>query len=73
MPGLDKMISRRNSGAGIGFGADVRDPDERNLGQILVEVEPEDLIKFGLIPEFIGRLPVIATLTDLMKMRWCGF
>ena len=63
--GLDKLISSRNSGAGIGFGADVRDPEDRNLSQILVDLEPEDLIKFGLIPEFIGRLPVIATLEDL--------
>ena len=63
--GLDKLISSRNSGAGIGFGADVRDPEDRNLSQILIDLEPEDLIKFGLIPEFIGRLPVIATLEDL--------
>ena len=63
--GLDKIISGRNSGAGIGFGADVRDPDERNISELLGELEPEDLIKFGLIPEFIGRLPVIATLEDL--------
>ncbi|MFM7689213.1 MAG: ATP-dependent Clp protease ATP-binding subunit ClpX, partial [Alphaproteobacteria bacterium] len=52
-------------GSGIGFGADVRDPDERRTGAILREVEPEDLLKFGLIPEFIGRLPVLATLEDL--------
>ena len=63
--GLDKLISARNSGAGIGFGADVRDPDQRDISQLLVELEPEDLIKFGLIPEFIGRLPIIATLEDL--------
>ena len=63
--GLDKMISQRNQGAGIGFGAEVRDPDERNVGELLGEVEPDDLVKFGLIPEFIGRLPVLATLTDL--------
>ena len=62
--GLDKLISSRNSGAGIGFGADVRDPEDRNLSQLLVDLEPEDLVKFGLIPEFIGRLPVIATLED---------
>ena len=53
------------SGAGIGFGADVRDPDQRDISQLLVDLEPEDLIKFGLIPEFIGRLPIIATLEDL--------
>ena len=63
--GLDKLISVRNSGAGIGFGADVRDPDQRDISQLLVDLEPEDLIKFGLIPEFIGRLPIIATLEDL--------
>jgi ATP-dependent Clp protease ATP-binding subunit ClpX len=63
--GLDKIIAGRNSGAGIGFGANVRDPDERNISELLAELEPEDLIKFGLIPEFIGRLPVIATLEDL--------
>ena len=63
--GLVKLISARNSGAGIGFGADVRDPDQRDISQLLVDLEPEDLIKFGLIPEFIGRLPIIATLEDL--------
>ena len=63
--GLDKLIASRNSGAGIGFGADVRDPEDRNISQLLVDLEAEDLIKFGLIPEFIGRLPVIATLEDL--------
>jgi ATP-dependent Clp protease ATP-binding subunit ClpX len=63
--GLDKVIAGRNSEAGIGFGANVRDPDERNISELLVDLEPEDLIKFGLIPEFIGRLPVIATLEDL--------
>jgi len=63
--GLDKLISARNSGAGIGFGADVRDPDDRKISELLTSLEPEDLIKFGLIPEFIGRLPVIATLEDL--------
>ena len=63
--GLEKIISARGKGSGIGFGAEVRDPDERRTGQILREVEPEDLLKFGLIPEFIGRLPVVATLEDL--------
>lgn len=63
--GLDKVISARGRGSSIGFGADVRGPDERTVGDILHSVEPEDLLKFGLIPEFIGRLPVIATLTDL--------
>ncbi|MCB2099939.1 MAG: AAA family ATPase, partial [Rhodobacterales bacterium] len=63
--GLDKIISQRGRGTTIGFGADVRSPDERQTGEILREVEPEDLLKFGLIPEFVGRLPVLATLTDL--------
>ncbi len=63
--GLDKVISQRGKGAGIGFGADVRSPDERRTGDVLRAVEPEDLLKFGLIPEFIGRLPVLATLEDL--------
>ncbi|MCA3277933.1 MAG: ATP-dependent Clp protease ATP-binding subunit ClpX [Roseomonas sp.] len=63
--GLERIISARGKGSGIGFGAEVRDPDERRAGAILREVEPEDLLKFGLIPEFIGRLPVLATLEDL--------
>jgi len=63
--GLDKIISGRTTGTTVGFGADVRAPDERQTGEILREVEPEDLLKFGLIPEFIGRLPVISTLGDL--------
>ena len=63
--GLEKIIGARGKGSGIGFQAEVRDPDERRTGAILREVEPEDLLKFGLIPEFIGRLPVLATLEDL--------
>ncbi|MCA3322047.1 MAG: ATP-dependent Clp protease ATP-binding subunit ClpX [Roseomonas sp.] len=63
--GLERIISARGKGSGIGFGSEVRDPDERRTGAILREVEPEDLLKFGLIPEFIGRLPVLATLEDL--------
>jgi ATP-dependent Clp protease ATP-binding subunit ClpX len=63
--GLDKVISQRGRGSAMGFGADVRDPEERKIGDLFKEVEPEDLLKFGLIPEFVGRLPVIATLTDL--------
>jgi ATP-dependent Clp protease ATP-binding subunit ClpX len=64
--GLEKIIATRGvKGAGIGFSAEVRDPDERRTGELLRQVEPEDLLKFGLIPEFIGRLPVIATLEDL--------
>ncbi|MDF1730219.1 MAG: ATP-dependent Clp protease ATP-binding subunit ClpX [Minwuia sp.] len=63
--GLDKIISARGQGTSIGFGADVRSPDDRKTGEVLAEVEPEDLLKFGLIPEFVGRLPVLATLSDL--------
>jgi ATP-dependent Clp protease ATP-binding subunit ClpX len=63
--GLDKVISDRGRGSSIGFGANVIAPEDRRTGKILEECEPEDLVKFGLIPEFIGRLPVIATLEDL--------
>jgi ATP-dependent Clp protease ATP-binding subunit ClpX len=63
--GLEKIISQRGKGSAMGFGADVRDPEDRGVGEIFSELEPEDLLKFGLIPEFVGRLPVIATLTDL--------
>jgi len=63
--GLEKIIGSRGKGTSIGFGAEVRGPDERRTGEILREVEPEDLLKFGLIPEFVGRLPVLATLEDL--------
>ncbi|MDP6722937.1 MAG: ATP-dependent Clp protease ATP-binding subunit ClpX [Pirellulaceae bacterium] len=63
--GLERIISSRRKGSSIGFGADVRGPDDRQIGEVLREVEPEDLLKFGLIPEFVGRLPVIATLDDL--------
>jgi ATP-dependent Clp protease ATP-binding subunit ClpX len=64
-PGLDQIISRRGSGSSLGFGAKVRSADDRRMGEILREIEPEDLLKFGLIPEFVGRLPVLATLEDL--------
>ncbi len=63
--GLEKIIAQRGKGSSIGFGADVRGPEDRQIGEILQQVEPEDLLKFGLIPEFVGRLPVLATLTDL--------
>jgi ATP-dependent Clp protease ATP-binding subunit ClpX len=63
--GLDKIIASRTQGSSMGFGANVRAADERSTGEILRGVEPEDLLKFGLIPEFIGRLPIIATLEDL--------
>ena len=63
--GLDRIIAQRNKGTAIGFGASVKDNDERGVGELFKQLEPEDLLKFGLIPEFVGRLPVIATLTDL--------
>ncbi len=65
--GLERIISARGQGTQIGFGADVRSPDDRATGEILRGIEPEDLLKFGLIPEFVGRLPVIATLEDLSE------
>ena len=63
--GLDKIIAQRGKGSAMGFGADVRENDDRGVGELFKELEPEDLLKFGLIPEFVGRLPVIATLEDL--------
>ncbi|MEA3081158.1 MAG: ATP-dependent Clp protease ATP-binding subunit ClpX [Sphingomonadales bacterium] len=63
--GLEKIISDRMQGKSMGFGAHIAAPDERKTGEILQHCEPEDLLKFGLIPEFVGRLPVIATLLDL--------
>ncbi len=63
--GLEKVIAGRGAGSSIGFNAEVKSADDRRIGAILQEVEPEDLLKFGLIPEFVGRLPVIATLEDL--------
>lgn len=63
--GLEKIISSRGRGTSIGFGADIRGVETRQTGELLRDIEPEDLLKFGLIPEFIGRLPIIATLDDL--------
>ena len=63
--GLEKIVSLRSKGTAMGFGATIREHDNKNTGQILKELEPEDLLKFGLIPEFIGRLPVVTTLDDL--------
>jgi ATP-dependent Clp protease ATP-binding subunit ClpX len=63
--GLEKLIAARGEGSGIGFSAVVKDPRDRRVGDLLKDVQPEDLVKFGLIPEFIGRLPVLATLEDL--------
>ena len=63
--GLEKIISARSRSSSIGFGAKVISPEDRGTGEIFREVEPEDLLKYGLIPEFVGRLPVVATLEDL--------
>jgi ATP-dependent Clp protease ATP-binding subunit ClpX len=63
--GLDRIIAQRGKGSSIGFGADVKHDEDRGIGDLLESLEPEDLLKFGLIPEFVGRLPVVATLRDL--------
>ena len=63
--GLERIIAQRGKGSGIGFGAEVKSAEDRRTGEVLKTLEPEDLLKFGLIPEFVGRLPVVATLEDL--------
>jgi ATP-dependent Clp protease ATP-binding subunit ClpX len=63
--GLEKIIEQRTAGKSIGFGADIKSRQEKDMGEVLKEVQPEDLLRFGLIPEFIGRLPVLATLEEL--------
>ena len=63
--GIDKIISDRGQGSAIGFGAKIKDKIEKGTGELIKDVQPEDLLKFGLIPEFIGRLPIISTLEDL--------
>jgi len=63
--GLERIIAQRNKGSAMGFGANVKADDDKKIGELLMALEPEDLLKFGLIPEFVGRLPVIATLRDL--------
>jgi len=63
--GIDKIIADRGQGSSIGFGAKIKDKIEKGTGELMKEVQPEDLLKFGLIPEFIGRLPIISTLEDL--------
>jgi len=63
--GLDKIISQRNKGSSIGFGAEVKSVADKKIGEWMKGLEPEDLLKYGLIPEFIGRLPITATLEDL--------
>ena len=63
--GLDKIISQRDKGTSIGFRAEVKNTEDKKTGEWMKNLEPEDLLKYGLIPEFIGRLPIIATLEDL--------
>ena len=63
--GLDKVIETRIGKKNLGFGADVRRKQEKKLGETLSEVQPDDLLRYGFIPEFVGRLPVVATLTEL--------
>jgi len=63
--GLEKIISQRDKGTSIGFGAEVKNSDDKKVGEWMKNLEPEDLLRYGLIPEFIGRLPIIATLEDL--------
>jgi ATP-dependent Clp protease ATP-binding subunit ClpX len=63
--GIDKIVEGRVGKSGIGFGAEIKSREERRVGDLLAMVQPEDLLKFGLIPEFVGRLPVVATLHDL--------
>jgi len=63
--GLDRIVEQRIGSKSMGFGADIKSRTERRVGELLAEVQPEDLLRFGFIPEFIGRLPVIATLDDL--------
>jgi ATP-dependent Clp protease ATP-binding subunit ClpX len=63
--GLDKIIESRVGRSGMGFGAEIKSRDERRVGDLLAMIQPEDLLKYGLIPEFVGRLPVVATLHDL--------
>ena len=65
--GLEKVIDNRTESSGIGFGATVKSKQQRSLTEVFKEVEPEDLIKFGLIPELVGRMPVVATLAELSE------
>ena len=63
--GLDKVIESRGKGTSIGFGAKVKTLEEKTMSEIIQKLEPEDLIKYGLIPEFVGRMPIVATLREL--------
>ena len=67
--GLDQIIERRLGGRSLGFGADIQEKKQRNLSELLQHVEPEDLLKFGMIPEFIGRLPIVTALEELDEAR----
>merc|ERR1711981_1468523 len=61
----DKVISKRGSDTSIGFGAKVKNLQDQSIGELIKNLEPEDLIKYGLIPEFVGRMPILATLHEL--------
>jgi len=63
--GIEKILENKGRGQTLGFGADIKAPEEGNVGEMLKKLEPDDLVKYGLIPEFVGRLPVIATLENL--------
>lgn len=63
--GIEKILANKGRGAAVGFGADIKPPEEGDVGELLSSLEPEDLLKYGLIPEFVGRLPLIATLENL--------
>ena len=63
--GIDKIIEKRTGGGSMGFGSEVKAKEKKNVGQVLAEIRPEDLLKFGLIPEFVGRLPILVTLDNL--------
>ena len=63
--GIEKIVANRGNETSIGFGAKVESPEDKGVGEIIKDIQPEDLLKYGLIPEFIGRLPIIATLEDL--------
>jgi ATP-dependent Clp protease ATP-binding subunit ClpX len=64
---LENIIHSRVGVKGLGFGAEIRSKEQKSIGEVLVRIQPEDLIKFGMIPEFVGRLPVIATLNELTE------
>ena len=71
--GLDKLMANRNKGSSIGFGADIINSLETSTSEMLKDVEPGDLVKYGLIPEFVGRLPVLTSLEDLDRSSSYNF